>query len=100
MLGSFNLNFPCDSCGLCCRKVGLVKELKHLDRGDGACIHLEEKTHRCRVYENRPLLCNIRRSFQEIYSDTYSWNEFVRLNTQGCETLKTEHLHLQSKNSG
>ena len=95
MLGSFNLNFPCDSCGLCCRKVALIKELKHLDRGDGVCIHLEEKTNRCMIYENRPLLCNIRRSFQEIYASMYSWDEFVQLNAEGCEKLKTAHL--QSK---
>ena len=32
--------FPCDRCGLCCKHLELIPDLKYLDKGNGRCIHL------------------------------------------------------------
>ena len=66
-------DFPCTSCGLCCKQVGNV--LKHgsdnpiiqelIDRFpykpnlDGSCPKLDGQ-NRCLVYNNRPIICNIK----------------------------------------
>jgi len=66
-------DYPCTSCGLCCKQVGNV--LKHgsddpiiqelIDRFpykpnlDGSCPMLDTQ-NRCTVYNDRPILCNIK----------------------------------------
>lgn len=35
--------FNCDKCGLCCRSLHLSDLYHDLDKGDGVCIHLDEK---------------------------------------------------------
>ena len=54
--------FACNRCGACCRMVGSVQELAHLDRGDGACVHLlgtAGDEHECAIYDERPTLCRV-----------------------------------------
>ena len=65
--------FPCTKCGQCCEKVGKVIANKHLAdpltysliskfpyqiKKDGSCEKLIDGL--CSVYEDRPLLCNIK----------------------------------------
>lgn len=50
--------FNCDKCGLCCRSLHLSELYHDLDKGDGVCIHLDEKTNLCRIYHSRPEKCN------------------------------------------
>ena len=47
----------CTKCGSCCRLVGRIKELKHLNRGAGACINLTGD-NLCSIYETRPIDCH------------------------------------------
>jgi uncharacterized protein len=56
------VTFPCTRCGACCRMVGTVEGLRDLDRGDGACVHLQGEPgeeHGCAIYETRPALCRV-----------------------------------------
>jgi Fe-S-cluster containining protein len=50
--------FKCWRCGACCRFIGF--KIPALDRGDKACIHLQEENNMaCAIYENRPLVCRL-----------------------------------------
>lgn len=46
-----------DKCSLYCRYVGITPGYKHLDRGDGICVHLNTRTNLCSIYDIRPKLC-------------------------------------------
>lgn len=48
--------FKCWKCGACCRFVGLIA--RDLDRGDRACIHLQEDMS-CAIYDLRPDFCRL-----------------------------------------
>jgi Fe-S-cluster containining protein len=49
-------NWKCINCGACCKMIKFV--YPNLDRGDGACVHLNEE-NKCDIYETRPRLCRI-----------------------------------------
>lgn len=57
-----NGEWTCTQCGNCCRSINtdLPPHLHHMDRGDGVCKNLDED-NQCRVYENRPRECRLRR---------------------------------------
>jgi uncharacterized protein len=80
--------FECNRCGACCRVIGRVPELAHLDRGDGACEHLVEtdEGHGCQIYESRPLLCRVDETKPAVLSQA-EWN---RRNTEACGLLRLE----------
>lgn len=80
--------FPCTQCGKCCRVVGLSEELKHFDRGDGACKHLEEGSHHCLIYQNRPEICNVQQMYNKHYADQYNWDDFVAVNMEACKQIQ------------
>lgn len=75
------MSFPCIKCGLCCRHVDVAVETSGLEfpyKWDetGRCEMLGENDL-CKVYESRPLLCNIDRFIQEYGLDekeTYNAN--------------------------
>ena len=65
-------DFPCTSCGLCCKQIGLIltnkTQLPELQQfllskfpykalEDGSCEMLNSD-NQCGVYNDRPLLCN------------------------------------------
>lgn len=79
--------FPCTQCGLCCQHVDTSDETKFLDRGDGTCLHYEEKSNFCSIYMDRPEICRIDRMYELHYQKKYSWDEFIILNQQVCKAL-------------
>lgn len=81
-------NFPCNACGLCCKHVGMSEETDFLDRGDSICRHFNEQLHLCKIYENRPLVCRVQDYYQTNLTHLYSWQEFVKINQQICQTLQ------------
>lgn len=83
------LFFPCTSCGACCKYLHLADELQEFDRGDGTCMHLDEITNRCGIYETRPDICNIQTQYKLYYQET-PWPEFVAENLQVCEALQQD----------
>ncbi|CAG7632908.1 hypothetical protein PAESOLCIP111_03427 [Paenibacillus solanacearum] len=78
--------FPCNSCGLCCKMVVLVPELSDLDRGDGSCKHLVND--RCSIYETRPLICNVDGMYESVYWRQMSREQFYVLNLTACKQLQ------------
>ena len=83
-----NLRFPCTSCGLCCKNLGLSSEASKLNRGDGTCLHFDDNTNLCLIYEDRPLVCRVEDYYTKYLSETFKWDDFVALNLKVCETLQ------------
>ena len=53
------MNFPCSVCGACCRHISNIPELRSFDLGNGVCKELDPKSNKCKIYDNRPLVCRI-----------------------------------------
>lgn len=73
------MDFPCTGCGICCTKVDklvdavnmgiLEKEDFPYDHKKGRCSMLN-KEGKCKVYNERPVICNIEGMFEtEIYDE-------------------------------
>ncbi len=78
--------FACNRCGACCRLIGEVPELAHLDRGDKSCVHLRGEPgddHACAIYEDRPKQCRVDEGCPPVMQ-LAAW---YRLNHQACEAL-------------
>ncbi|MEE4148853.1 YkgJ family cysteine cluster protein [Pseudomonas viridiflava] len=80
--------FGCNRCMECCRRVNLLPETAAMDRGDGACRHLDEVRGACRIYENRPDICRVDRQYALHYQQAMTWEAFVKMNEAGCEKLQ------------
>lgn len=83
-----SFDFPCVRCGACCRSVSRSSVSAWLDRGDGVCSHLDEKTELCSIYEGRPDICCVKTQYIKNYQDVYSWKEFCDLNKKCCDYLQ------------
>jgi len=59
-----------------------------LDRGDGTCRHLDDKTALCLVYEERPNICRIATQYRINYQKYFSWKNFCELNQKCCTALQ------------
>lgn len=82
--------FQCDRCGICCKKVYKSSLYSYLDRGDGTCRYFDDQSKLCTIYEKRPEICNVDRSYDRFFSDKYSLNEYYQMNYYACGTLKME----------
>lgn len=79
--------FPCDKCGLCCRHIDLIPQLKKYDLGNGRCINLTVD-NLCAIYDKRPEICNVNKMYESVYSKQMSEEEYLRLNAEGCKQIK------------
>ena len=82
--------FECDKCGLCCQKIYTIPILSYLDRGDGVCKNYDDETKLCKIYENRPLACNVDLGFEKYFSKFFTKEEYYNLNYKLCEKMKKE----------
>jgi len=79
--------FECKQCGNCCRHLDRSGLYKDLDRGDGVCRYLKDNL--CSIYEDRPLLCRIEESYNEVFSEVYTKEEYYRLNKEACRNIQS-----------
>ena len=84
--------FPCTGCGACCRSVRKSELTSALDQGDGTCMYLDDETNSCTIYESRPDICNIQRSYEKAYKSSISWLDFVALNKMACNELLKQQI--------
>jgi len=94
-------NFPCTQCGLCCTKVNLgkwldpeftkdsspimkfiISKFPYQLTDDGACEMLKDGL--CSVYDDRPLLCNIKLGAKLLDIDEHF---FYMLHVLNCNKL-------------
>ena len=47
--------FECDKCGICCKHIDSIPQLKDFDSGNGRCIHLLDN-NLCEIYFERILI--------------------------------------------
>lgn len=89
--------FVCDSCGLCCSRVDISPYLAPLEseRKDGYCRYFDVATKLCTIYEQRPIICNIKEGYLALFKDVMSWEQFYLENAKACAQLK--QLHSQNK---
>ncbi len=80
--------FKCDKCGECCRNLHLSDLYKELDKGDGVCKYLEGNL--CSIYNERPLLCRVDESYQKLFKEKVSYDEYLKLNKYYCEKFKNQ----------
>ena len=59
-----------------------------LDKGNGTCRHLDEKTSLCLIYEDRPEVCRVDLQYDLNYQHEMSWSKFCELNQQCCFVLQ------------
>lgn len=88
--------FQCDKCGLCCKKVNRSELYSYLDRGDGVCINFDEKTCLCKIYENRPVICNIDMMYKKVFRNKLTMEEYYQQNYFACGLLKMEEKIMSS----
>ncbi len=82
------IRFKCDKCGLCCQNLKEVSIKNKLDRGDGICRHFDKKSHMCKIYNNRPLICNVDKFYNIFLKDKMSKICYYELNYTACRQLK------------
>jgi Fe-S-cluster containining protein len=80
--------FKCDKCGLCCKKVGITEQYMYLDRGDGVCRHFNDDSNLCTIYDDRPLICKVKESYEYLYKDQMTIEDFYALNYKACDFMK------------
>lgn len=82
--------FPCDQCGICCKHIDQIPQLKEFDSGNGQCIHLMGN-NLCEIYSKRPDICNVNKMYESQFQDILSIEDFINLNVQGCKKLKRKY---------
>ena len=83
-------NFNCDCCGLCCQNVDKSFLQVDFDGGDGVCKNFDAETKLCKIYKNRPIVCNVDAYYEKFLSKLMSREKFHEINYKVCEKLKAE----------
>ena len=82
--------FECDKCGICCKHIDSIPQLKDFDSGNGRCIHLLDNIL-CEIYFERPDICNVERMYEIYFKESMSKEEYMRQNKLGCNELKQKY---------
>ena len=82
-------DFNCTKCGSCCRLVpDEALEVFGLPRAErGGCGHLRADNS-CAIYENRPSICDVRKTWSDVYSGRLTWEEYKVLSEAACLELQ------------
>lgn len=79
--------FPCTKCGLCCKHLELIPQLKHFDLENGRCMHLTDN-NLCDIYEKRPDICNVNKMYELQFCNQMTENEYIKINMECCKRIK------------
>lgn len=74
-------------CGICCKNIDKIPELSKFHTGDGVCVYLSND-NLCKIYSNRPDICNVDRMYHKTYKEIMSIEEYERMNMEGCKFLQ------------
>jgi Fe-S-cluster containining protein len=91
------IDFQCNKCGLCCKEMDKVLDIKKAPKRvrrmikrfpfkhkNGVCEKLQDNI--CTVYDHRPGLCNIKK-FRKIAFPNLPGEIFYEAKTKNCELL-------------
>ena len=82
------IRFNCDRCGLCCQNLKEIPIKTKLDRGDGICQYFDEQNHVCKIYNTRPIICNVDKFYNLFLNNKMSKVCYYELNYIACRQLK------------
>lgn len=88
--------FKCEKCGWCCRSLSHYKLYSDLDRGDGICRYLDTESNLCKIYQNRPLKCNVDEMYKNYFSQKMNRVDYYKLNYEACRKLQTNKGDINS----
>ena len=104
--------FKCDRCGCCCRSIGQMviscqcacNEAKNDDElhpivvelasfpftvdQDGCCPQLDKETNSCKVYYNRPKVCNTESMWIDHWSTIMTRDDWYKASKETCTKLQ------------
>ena len=80
--------FHCWRCGACCMSLAGIEGYENLDDGTGTCIYFDRETRDCKIYEHRPLTCDVWGTYEEYFRNDLSREEYARINTESCRELR------------
>ena len=80
--------FDCDCCGACCKNIRRATFEHDLDRGDGVCKNFDDEKNLCKIYSERPILCNVDAYYEKFLSQTMTREDFHALNKKVCAKLR------------
>lgn len=89
--------FNCDQCGACCCSLTQNELYASLDRGDGVCKQFDEHTKKCKIYEQRPLICRVDDAYEHWFYNQMSKSEYYQRNYEICRKLKENILNSNKK---
>ena len=79
--------YPCNQCGICCMNLHKHEIYQFLHNGNGICFHYMQEEKKCSIYENRPIICDIERYYQN-FIETMNFEEYFNLNVLNCQSLQ------------
>ena len=82
-----NYMYPCKKCGICCRCVTTTVWGSFLANEQGFCKYLDENTNLCKIYNKRPIFCNVDKYYKKYLSRTMTLEEFYKINQKSCQLL-------------
>ena len=92
--------FECKKCGKCCELMiylqrtlpedfsDLRETAKELDSGDGICKYLDRESRLCRIYDNRPVLCNNILFYEQRLKDFMTRDKFDEILNLSCQMIR------------
>lgn len=87
----------CSKCNaVCCRHV-TADFLKSAD-GD-ICKWLDREKNICRIYDDRPLICNVDKYWEQNLRHKISYEEWIELQVDSCDELRAIYNELNCDNS-
>ena len=63
-------------------------ELQAFDLGNGVCKYLDLDSNMCKIYDDRPEICNIESMYKKHFYRFYTKEEFIRLNIESCNAMQ------------
>ncbi|MGL5098495.1 MAG: YkgJ family cysteine cluster protein [Fusobacteriaceae bacterium] len=90
--------FDCDKCGICCKNLNKNEIYATLNRGDGICKNLDEHKNLCKIYNERPLLCNVVEAYKKLFSGSLSYEKYEKLNKESCKILRDQNNEKRKNN--
>ena len=87
--------FSCAKCGLCCKNISNIAQLRPFDTGNGVCVYL--RGNLCAIYEKRPEICRVDAMYETRFAAVMSKDDYYRLNHAGCKLLQENTKHEQNE---
>lgn len=82
------IDFNCTKCGACCKLIpdDALKFFNLPIASGGGCGNLLSD-NTCKIYNDRPDVCNTKTMWNKYYQHQVSWEEYCKMSEEICKTL-------------